>query len=161
MGVGIASGENRVEEAVKRAIESPLLETSIEGAKSILLYVAGGYDMGMLDISKIAERIQAEADPDANIIFGATVNEDMNNSVTVTLIATDFASGSGLTGDKIDASVLEATNKQKHAGDGTIGKPMKVDGLDAVEMDLSALMGDSDSSAATATSLFDVPDFLK
>lgn len=71
MGVGVGSGDNKVEEAVRNAIESPLLETSVDGARSILLYVSGGLDMGMLDISKIAEKIQAEADPDANIIFGA------------------------------------------------------------------------------------------
>ena len=74
MGVGTGTGENKVEEAVKNAIDSPLLETTINGAKSILLYVSGGYDMGMLDISNIAEQIQEEADPDANIIFGATVS---------------------------------------------------------------------------------------
>ena len=91
MGVGTGTGENKVEEAVKNAIDSPLLETTINGAKSILLYVSGGYDMGMLDISNIAEQIQEEADPDANIIFGATVSEDMEDRVTVTIIATDFS----------------------------------------------------------------------
>ncbi len=93
MGVGIGTGDNRIEDAVRNAIESPLLETSIDGARSILLYVCGGYDMGMQDISKIASKIQDEADPDANIIFGATVNENMNDKVSITLIATDFTSG--------------------------------------------------------------------
>lgn len=102
MGVGVGSGDNKVEEAVRNAIESPLLETSVDGARSILLYVSGGLDMGMLDISKIAEKIQAEADPDANIIFGASVSEDMADKVSVTLIATDFQS-EGISGSKIES----------------------------------------------------------
>ncbi len=81
MGVGISTGDNRIEDAVREYfIESPLLETSIDGAESILLYVCGElwYEY-MQDISKIASRFKTEADPDANIIFGATVNENMND----------------------------------------------------------------------------------
>lgn len=107
MGVGVGSGDNKVEEAVRNAIESPLLETSVDGARSILLYVSGGLDMGMLDISKIAEKIQAEADPDANIIFGASVSEDMADKVSVTLIATDFQS-EGISGSKIESQIGRA-----------------------------------------------------
>ena len=91
MGVGVGSGDNKVEEAVRNAIESPLLETSVDGARSILLYVSGGLDMGMLDISKIAEKIQAEADPDANIIWGTSVDDTLDNdTVRITVIATGF-----------------------------------------------------------------------
>ncbi|MEE0552943.1 MAG: cell division protein FtsZ, partial [Clostridia bacterium] len=112
MGVGVGSGDNKVEEAVRNAIESPLLETSVDGARSILLYVSGGLDMGMLDISKIAEKIQAEADPDANIIFGASVSEDMADKVSVTLIATDFQS-EGISGSKIESPKISTQSPSR------------------------------------------------
>ncbi|MBR2390242.1 MAG: cell division protein FtsZ, partial [Mogibacterium sp.] len=98
MGVGTGEGEDRIEEAITNAINSPLLETSISGAKSILLYVTGGYDMGMLDINTIADRVQGEADADANIIFGATISEEMTDKISVTIIATDFGNTAGMDG---------------------------------------------------------------
>jgi cell division protein FtsZ len=143
MGVGIGSGENRIEEAVKNAVESPLLETCIDGAKAILLYVAGGYDLGMLDISTIAEQIQKEADPEANIIFGATVSEEMANSVSITLIATDFNRG------------LDNMATVKNIKNATV-----VDGMDAREMDLTELMN-ANKESDISNSDFDVPEFLK
>lgn len=146
MGVGYGMGDDKIEQAVKNAIESPLLETKIDGAKSILLYVSGGYDMGMLDISKIAEKIQAEADPDANIIFGATVSEDMQDKVAVTIIATDFSTG-GLKTEPVEP-VKAATVTQPQ---------VTVDGLNYVEMDLSQIM----QSEPASDSSFDVPEFLK
>ena len=79
MGVGRGSGENRAKEAVKAAIESPLLETSISGARAILLYVSGGYDLGMLEINEVASMVEEKADDDAILIFGAAVSEDMED----------------------------------------------------------------------------------
>lgn len=146
MGVGIGTGENRIEEAVKNAVESPLLETRIAGAKAILLYVAGGYDLGMLDISTIAEKIQKEADPEANIIFGATVSEEMSDTLSITLIATDFDRG-------LDGIV--ASNASKNTGNVTM-----VDGMRAKEMNLSEIMAGNDGEFDN-DSEFDVPDFLK
>lgn len=152
MGVGTGTGENKVEEAVKNAIDSPLLETTINGAKSILLYVSGGYDMGMLDISNIAEQIQEEADPDANIIFGATVSEDMEDRVSVTIIATDFST-SGV--DPI-ASEMEAIKVPA-----VKGKPVELEGgLSGVEMDLHSIL-ENDTEDKHSTLNFDVPDFLR
>ena len=152
MGVGTGTGENMVEEAVKNAIDSPLLETTINGAKSILLYVSGGYDMGMLDISNIAEQIQEEADPDANIIFGATVSEDMEDRVSVTIIATDFST-SGV--DPI-ASEMEAIKVPAMKG-----KPVELEGgLSGVEMDLHSIL-ENDTEDKHSTLNFDVPDFLR
>lgn len=153
MGVGVGVGENKIEDAVRNAVESPLLETSIEGAKSILLYVCGGYDMGMLDISRIAEKIQAEADPDANIIFGAMVSEDLVDKVSITLIATDFAHSS------LDDEIELTTPKTEPQ----YGTPMTTDdGLTARVVDLSDLMKEDTAPGRTNyTSSFDVPDFLK
>ncbi len=90
MGVGHGRGENRVEEAVRSAVESPLLETSINGAKAILLNVMGGYDLGMLEINSIADQIEKAADEDAIVIFGSTIREDLQDEIIITVIATGF-----------------------------------------------------------------------
>lgn len=90
MGVGRASGDNRVEEAVKNAIESPLLETSIDGAKAIILNIMGGYDMGMLEVSQAAAQIEDAAGDDAIVIFGASIKEELQDEILVTVIATGF-----------------------------------------------------------------------
>lgn len=90
MGVGRGRGESRVQEAVKAAIESPLLETSINGAKAILLNIMGGYDLGMLEVNEAADQIEKAADKDAIVIFGASVKEDMHDEIIITVIATGF-----------------------------------------------------------------------
>lgn len=90
MGIGQASGENRALEAAKLAIASPLLETSIEGARGIIFNVSGGKNMTMREIEQAAEMISSQADPDANIIFGASLNENLNSEIKITLIAAGF-----------------------------------------------------------------------
>lgn len=90
MGIGRASGENRAIEAAQQAISSPLLEVSIDGARGILFNVIGGLDMSMHEINSVAETITAAADHDANIIFGATINPDLEGEVIVTVVATGF-----------------------------------------------------------------------
>lgn len=90
MGVGRGKGETRVQEAVTAAIESPLLETSINGAKAILLNIMGGYDLGMLEVNEAADQIEKAADKDAIVIFGASVKEDMHDEIVITVIATGF-----------------------------------------------------------------------
>jgi len=90
MGIGRASGENRALQAAQQAIESPLLEVSIDGARGILFNVIGGNDLSMHEINSAAETITAAADPDANIIFGATINPDLEDEVIITVVATGF-----------------------------------------------------------------------
>lgn len=90
MGIGRASGDNRAIEAAQQAIESPLLEVSIDGARGILFNVIGGHDMSMHEINTVAETITASADQDANIIFGATINPDLEGELIVTVVATGF-----------------------------------------------------------------------
>ncbi len=92
MGIGVASGENRAVEAAKAAISSPLLETSIDGAKGILLNISGGADLGLFEVNEAAEVISNAAHPDANIIFGAVVDEALEDEVRVTVVATGFDS---------------------------------------------------------------------
>lgn len=90
MGIGRASGDNRAVEAAQQAVESPLLEVSIDGARGILFNVIGGNDMSMHEINTVAETITASADKDANIIFGATINPDLDGELIVTVVATGF-----------------------------------------------------------------------
>ena len=90
MGIGRASGDDRAVEAAHQAIESPLLEVSIDGARGILFNVIGGLDMTMHEINAAAEAITAAADPDANIIFGATINPDIEGEIIITVVATGF-----------------------------------------------------------------------
>ena len=88
MGIGQASGENKAEVAAKAAIQSPLLETTIEGAKSVLINFSGDSDLGLLETEEAAELIRESLDPEAEIIFGTTINEDLTDQVVVTVIAT-------------------------------------------------------------------------
>jgi len=99
MGIGYASGENRALTAAKAAISSPLLEASIEGAKGILLNISGGSDLGLFEVNEAAEVIHGVAHPDANIIFGAVIDDEMGDDVRITVIAAGFdrwdSAGSG------------------------------------------------------------------
>lgn len=90
MGIGRASGENRATEAAKQAIKSPLLETSIDGAKSVLLNITGGPDMGIFEVNEAADLIRAAVDKDAYIIFGAGIDESLKDEIKITVIATGF-----------------------------------------------------------------------
>lgn len=90
MGIGRAAGENRAIQAAQQAVESPLLEVSIDGARGILFNVIGGSDMSMHEINTAAETITAAADPDANIIFGATIDPELENELIITVVATGF-----------------------------------------------------------------------
>ena len=92
MGIGRASGDDRAVEAAHQAIESPLLEVSIDGARGILFNVIGGLDMSMHEINAAAEVITAAADPEANIIFGATINPELEGEIIITVVATGFDS---------------------------------------------------------------------
>src|SRR6201997_4021891 len=90
MGIGIASGENRAAEAARAAVSSPLLETAIDGATGILLNITGPPDIGLFEVNEAAEVVTSAADPNANIIFGAVIDEAMGDEVRVTVIATGF-----------------------------------------------------------------------
>ena len=90
MGIGRASGENRAAEAARQAIHSPLLETSIDGASGVLINVTGGKDLGLLEINEAAELVQKAVDPEANIIFGAVIDEKLKDEIVITVIATGF-----------------------------------------------------------------------
>ncbi len=92
MGIGRASGDNRAAQAAQQAIESPLIEVSIDGARGVLFNVTGGYDMSMSEIQEAAEIITSAVSPDANIIFGATLKPEIEDELIITVIATGFDS---------------------------------------------------------------------
>jgi cell division protein FtsZ len=91
MGIGYATGESRAMTAAKQAIKSPLLETSINGARGVLINITGGVDMALHEINDAAKLITESADPEANIIFGANIEESLGDSIKVTVIATGFS----------------------------------------------------------------------
>jgi cell division protein FtsZ len=91
MGIGRAKGENRVIESVRQAVSSPLLETTIEGAKSVILNVTGGKDLMLTEVNEAAVLVQGIIDSSANIIFGATIDENISDEVKITVIATGFS----------------------------------------------------------------------
>ncbi|HCX64439.1 MAG TPA: cell division protein FtsZ [Eubacteriaceae bacterium] len=92
MGVGVASGDNKAVDAAKQAIHSPLLETQIDGATGVLLNITGGSDLTLFEVDQAAEIAREAADPDANVIFGAAIDENMEDEIKITIIATGFSS---------------------------------------------------------------------
>ena len=90
MGIGIGKGETRLIDAAKNAIQSPLLETKIDGARAVLINVTGGKDMSIMEINEAANLVMESADSDANIIFGAGIDESLEDEVRITVIATGF-----------------------------------------------------------------------
>jgi len=91
MGIGKASGDHRAAEAARQAIHSPLLETTINGSKGVLLNITGGTNLMLHEVNEAAEIVSEAADPDANIIFGAVIDENMKDEIRITVIATGFS----------------------------------------------------------------------
>ena len=94
MGIGLGSGENRATDAARQAISSPLLETTIEGAKSVLINITGGSTLALMEIEEAASLVAEAVDPEANIIFGAGIDAEMEDQARITVIATGFSSSS-------------------------------------------------------------------
>ncbi|MFD0616379.1 cell division protein FtsZ [Paenibacillus sp. GCM10027629] len=92
MGIGVANGENRAAEAARKAIMSPLLETSIEGARGVIMNITGGMNLSLYEVNEAAEIVISASDPEVNMIFGARIEEDMKDDIKVTVIATGFES---------------------------------------------------------------------
>lgn len=90
MGIGFGTGENRAADAARKAIQSPLLETSIEGARGVIMNITGGINMSLYEVNEAAEIVSAAADPEVNVIFGAIIDESLKDEIKVTVIATGF-----------------------------------------------------------------------
>ena len=151
MGVGRGSGEDRAKEAVKTAIESPLLETTIDGAKAILLYVSGGYDLGMLEVQEVASLVEEKADKDCILIFGAAVNEEMKDEIAITVIATGFGGGldEGIEGLGFNRARTNPEPEEVVTEDGLTGRTVTLS-------DIFGEAGDEEEG----DSRFGIPQFL-
>ena len=152
MGVGTGKGETRARDAVIEATESPLLETSINGAKAILLYISGGYDMGMLEVNEVARMVEEKADDDAILIFGAAIDENAMDSLSITVIATGFED----TGRKF----APAGRREEAPASAEI---ITEDGLTAREVTLGELFEEAGEAPEVEEedSIFGIPKFLK
>ncbi len=131
IGIGRASGEHRAQEAARQAIHSPLLETSIEGAGGVLINVTGGKDLGLLEINEAAELVQKSVDPEANIIFGAVIDESLRDEIVITVIATKFEK-TDFENMKVEDSVGDilnkpVTNSESYNNDYSISNDYKID----------------------------------
>ena len=148
MGIGQGKGENKGKDAVKNAVESPLLETQVAGAKAILLNIAGGQDMGMLDVSEASTLIQNVADQDAIIIFGTSIKEDLKDEMRITVIATGFENRPSNFSDRtelsFDEEIAEVTDsddaKEVSSESSSIKKIIDEDGDDASDFDVPSFL---------------------
>ena len=118
MGMGVGYGENKVVDATKQAIMSPLLDTSIQGAKGIIFNIVGDKTFGLPEIEEAFKLIQEAADPDANVIMGADVNMDLDDEVRVTLIATGFGAGSAPSPSEVKETIKNKVNDYANANAG-------------------------------------------
>jgi cell division protein FtsZ len=140
MGIGVASGENRGVEAARAAISSPLLESSIEGATGILLNITGGKDMGLFEVNEAAEIISGASHGEANVIFGAVIDEGLGDQMRVTVIATGFDSRAVMQGnvDRSDAGATET------AGESPLGLEKPRFEMDDDILEIPAFLRDKD-----------------
>ncbi len=145
MGIGTSSGEDRAVSAARKAISSPLLEASIEGARGILLTITGPSDLGLHEVNDAAEIVQGVAHPDANIIFGTVVDDEVGESIRVTVIAAGF--------DRWDG---EKTDRNGSPASGASSNPRSGSSAYASEPDVFA-----EPSTDEDDDEFDVPSFLK
>lgn len=124
MGVGVAKGENRIVEAVRLAVNCPLLITSIEGATGVILNISGGNDLTLDEVETAAALVRSVVDYDANIIFGACIDEELNDEVSVTVIATGFSSSAAQqTEERYEAAQQSAPHPAPITGGQSAGKP--------------------------------------
>ena len=121
MGIGSASGENRAAEAARTAISSPLLEQSVDGATGILLNITGGSELGLFEVNEAAEVVTSAADGNANVIFGAVIDESLGDEVRVTVIATGFG------GSKRRRRIESTQTQEQTNGEPVVRRPERTD----------------------------------
>ena len=112
MGIGFAQGDNRATDAAKLAIKSPLLETSIEGARGVIINITGGENLGLHEVNTAAELVQRSVDPEANIIFGTVTDPSMEDEIKITVIATGFEKNENISSIGVDNLVSKTWEKK-------------------------------------------------
>ncbi|SFJ93464.1 cell division protein FtsZ [Halobacillus dabanensis] len=113
MGIGIATGESRAAEAAKKAISSPLLETSIDGAHGVLMNISGGANLSLYEVQEAADIVTSAADQEVNVIFGSVINENLKDEIVVTVIATGFDEAQIAQGQQKKRPTVNPVNQQK------------------------------------------------
>ncbi|GMA61828.1 cell division protein FtsZ [Alicyclobacillus fastidiosus] len=139
MGIGIAAGENRAAEAAKKAISSPLLETSIDGARGVLMHVAGGTNLSLWEVNEAADIVSTTADAEVNMIFGAAIDPDLEDEIVVTVIATGFE------GNQVNQ--VHHESPAEHVSRGTVQRHSQVN--------------DTPPSVPNSGNAWDVPAFMR
>ena len=153
MGIGIASGENRAAEAAKKAISSPLLETSIDGAKGVIMNITGSSNLSLFEVQEAADIVASDSDEDVNMIFGSVINENLNDEIIVTVIATGFneeTKAKPAQNPRPAANPLRSNNQQMGAQQQTV--PVRERAVEQPQQD---------SGRATQEDLLDIPTFLR
>lgn len=156
MGIGTGTGENRAQVAARAAVSSPLLEINMEGARGVLFNITGGPDMSMTEVDEAARIISEAADPDANIIFGTTIDEELKDTIKITLVATGFDS----TKQKLSQFVPESTQFMRQQ------QPQEKKPDEQVPPIVPPSMQSSSTTTATTDDepnedLWDIPAFLR
>ncbi len=144
MGIGIATGENRAAEAARKAISSPLLETSIDGAKGVLMNISGGANLSLYEVNEAADIVSSASDQDVNMIFGSVINEDLKEEIVVTVIATGFD-------EKEKSQKQQSPNRMNHAS----AQPPKEDAVQQADE------GKFGAHYQNVEDTLDIPTFLR
>jgi cell division protein FtsZ len=165
MGIGSARGENRARQAAEIAIASPLLEASMDGAHGVLLSIQGGSDLGLFEINEAASLVAESAHPDANIIFGAVIDDTLGDEVKVTVIAAGFDSGQ-LPYKKVEVRRASASAASGKDGDAARAEATSRPGPGGARPQESAAGYSAPTTNVARTPVavddeLDVPDFLK
>ncbi|ATN03057.1 cell division protein FtsZ [Staphylococcus capitis] len=158
MGIGVSSGENRAVEAAKKAISSPLLETSIVGAQGVLMNITGGESLSLFEAQEAADIVQDAADEDVNMIFGTVINPELQDEIVVTVIATGFedkpsSQGRKATSTGFGSSVNSSSSNQSHA-------TPKEDSF-ATNTSTSSQSSEGVSERSHSTKDDDIPSFIR
>ncbi|GAE33864.1 cell division protein FtsZ [Halalkalibacter akibai] len=149
MGIGIATGENRASEAAKKAISSPLLETSVDGAQGVLMNITGGSNLSLYEVHEAAEIVSAASDTEVNMIFGSVINENLKDEIVVTVIATGFDDVPGPVNNHNQRPVVSKVNK------GQASQPQ------AQEEPKESRFAQPSPSTPEPTDTLDIPTFLR
>ncbi|QGH34432.1 cell division protein FtsZ [Gracilibacillus salitolerans] len=151
MGIGVATGESRAAEAAKKAISSPLLETSIDGAHGVLMNITGGTNLSLYEVQEAADIVTSAADQEVNVIFGSVINEDLKDEIVVTVIATGFD----------EAQIKNAQNKPKSVLQGSSPKREKQQQQPEKNQEPSPSPSSSIARPKQEEDTLDIPTFLR
>lgn len=162
MGIGVGTGENRAAEAAKKAISSPLLETSIDGAKGVLMNITGGANLSLYEVNEAADIVSSASDPEVNMIFGSVINEELKDEILVTVIATGFDEAEKMVNNQQRAErprmQQSPASNQSHSSQNQ-SQPQSQSQGQSREESQSESRGTSYTSADSDT--LDIPTFLR